>query len=174
MDTQSGKTQTQEITISPMGWEVLSTPLGDLSTLHLLVNSTGLRTNGYGELVSFQDRYDEWFACGLGRVRMDWNGEMIYQLLSYTPGIDEAIVRNILADIAFGSEDFYRTEITSPENVFIMEWDEALRRWDAGITVTNLDQFERRLVNGYWIITYAGTDNPINGLDVILSSDPQP
>ncbi len=51
------------------------------------------------------------------------------------------------------------------------ETAEALRRWDGGIRVENIEEFERKLVNGQWQIVHTGTENPIIGIDVILTSD---
>jgi Tol biopolymer transport system component len=86
-----------------------------------------------------------------------------------TPSFDEAEVRYILADIQLGNvADYYRQFLDQP-NVA-----EAIRRWDAGITVTNIDQFERKLVGGTWQVVYAGTETLIDGKDVLLTSDPQP
>jgi hypothetical protein len=61
--------------------------------------------------------------------------------------------------------DSYRVNITDEETA------EALRHWDADIRVENIGEFERKIVNGQWRIVYARTEDPIIGMDVILTSD---
>jgi hypothetical protein len=79
----------------------------------------------------------------------------------------EAQIRYILADIQLGNvEEYYRQYTDQPAVA------EAIRRWDAGIRVVNIDQFERRIINyAGWKIIYYGTDTVINGMNVVLSSD---
>jgi hypothetical protein len=79
----------------------------------------------------------------------------------------EAQIRYILADITLGDVATYYRQFTDQPAVA-----EAIQRWDAGVTVTNIEQFERRiLVYAGWKIIYLGTDTPINGMDVLLSTD---
>ena len=79
----------------------------------------------------------------------------------------EAQIRYILADIQLGNvEEYYRQYTDQPAVA------EAIRRWDAGIRVVNIDQFERRIINyAGWKIIYYGADTIINGMNVVLSSD---
>ena len=88
-------------------------------------------------------------------------------LLSFTPlTTNESHVRYILADIQLGNvADDHRANVADEETA------EALRRWDAGIRVANIEGFERKIVDGQWQIVYAGTDNPVIGTDIILTSD---
>lgn len=79
----------------------------------------------------------------------------------------EAQVRYILADSQIGSViDYYRQFVDAP-NV-----REAVCRWDAGVRVENQTSFERKVVGDKgWQITYAGTENSINGMDISLSTN---
>jgi hypothetical protein len=88
-------------------------------------------------------------------------------LLSFTPlTTNESHVRYILADIQSGNiADYYRANITDEETA------EALRRWDAGMRVANIDRFERKQIDGKVLIVYTGTDTLIKGMDVKLSSE---
>ncbi len=79
----------------------------------------------------------------------------------------EARIRYMLADMQLGNVVDYYRQFTADPPV-----KEAVDRWDAGVRVVNIDRFERRiLVQAGWKVLYAGTDNPINGRDVILTSD---
>jgi hypothetical protein len=69
-----------------------------------------------------------------------------------------------MADMSLGGPvSYYRGHTWDPNAV------EAVRRWDSGIRVTNLEKFERKIVGGTWKITYKGTNNVINGMDVMLT-----
>lgn len=80
---------------------------------------------------------------------------------------DEAQVRYILADAQLGNViDYYRGFLNQPAVA------EAVRRWDTGVRVTNISQFERKIVGDKgWQVVYAGTNILINGMDVQLSTD---
>jgi hypothetical protein len=79
---------------------------------------------------------------------------------------DEARVRYILADISLGgSIGYYRGFPDNPNA------HEALRRWQRGVRVVNLDQFERPFEDGGFGIVYVGTCDLIDGLDVDLNTD---
>lgn len=79
---------------------------------------------------------------------------------------NEARIRYILADITLsGDVAYYRAQTRNIDAVG------AILRWDSGVRVVNASQFERRLVEGNVFITYAGTDQMINGMDVRLTSD---
>jgi hypothetical protein len=79
----------------------------------------------------------------------------------------EAQVRYILADIQLGDVAEYYRQFTDQPAVA-----DAISRWDAGVRVTNIDQFERRILfYAGWKILYIGTDTPIDGMDVVLSGD---
>jgi len=86
------------------------------------------------------------------------------------PFDNEAQVRYILADSQLGGViDYYRQFLDQP-NVA-----EAVRRWDAGVRVTNIDQFERVVLpDKGWAVVYAGTDQVIDGMDVLLTTETLP
>lgn len=67
---------------------------------------------------------------------------------------DEGRIAYILADIQLGGVDgYYRQFLDDPLVV------EALRRWDAGVRITDVQAFERRVVgDAGWTITYLGSD----------------
>lgn len=81
----------------------------------------------------------------------------------------EVNVRYFMADMFLGgSRDFYwRTAETAHE----MGCLEAVLRFEAGVKVTNLDQFERRKLDGKVVITRKGSDERISGNEVKLSTD---
>ncbi len=81
----------------------------------------------------------------------------------------EVNVRYFLADMLLGgSRDFYhRTAETAHE----MGCQEAVARYDAGVKVTNLDQFERKKVDGKVLITRKGSNERISGNAIKLNSD---
>lgn len=81
----------------------------------------------------------------------------------------EVNVRYFMADMALGgSRDFYwRTAEIAHE----MGCLEAVLRHDAGVKITNLDQFERKQVEGKVTITRTGSNKRISGSEVKLSTD---
>lgn len=81
----------------------------------------------------------------------------------------ETNVRYFLADMLLGgSREFYhRTAEVAHE----LGCQEAVTRYDAGVKVINLDQFERKNVNGKVLITRQGGDERISGMVVRLSTD---
>jgi Tol biopolymer transport system component len=86
-------------------------------------------------------------------------------VISNPPASDEAQIRYILADGQLGGIDYYRNFLDQPAVA------EAVRRWDACVRVSNLDQFERKDVpNKGWLVTYKNTEQQIDGMDVILSA----
>jgi hypothetical protein len=79
---------------------------------------------------------------------------------------DEERVRYILVDIRLGAPASYYDGDTSANSV------EAVRRWKRHVRVVNYRRFERLNLPGRGCtITYKGTDTPIDGMDVKLSSD---
>lgn len=80
--------------------------------------------------------------------------------------LDETRIRYILVDIQLSGLDNYYRNFLNDQNAV-----EAFLRWDSGIRVSNIKQFERKLINGQWVIVYKGTETVINGADVILTSD---
>jgi hypothetical protein len=169
-------TFTQNSVITVTGWEQITTKLGTFQALRVdtISTNTDSRFAGNGILTT-----SDWYVCAygwvLGEATDTWsalNGTVpgSFELLSYTPlTTDESRVRYILADIQLGGVDGYYREHVDAEEVA-----EALRRWDAGITVTNIDQFERKLVGDTWQVVYAGTETLIDGKDVLLTTDSQP
>jgi hypothetical protein len=81
----------------------------------------------------------------------------------------ETNVRYFMADIALGgSIEFYRA---AAERDHEMGYLEAVRRTEEGFKITNLDQFERKKLDGKTLITRKGSNERISGADVKLSSD---
>ena len=81
----------------------------------------------------------------------------------------EGNVRYFMADMALGGDrDFYRR---TAETAHEMGCLEAVLRHDAGVKITNLDQFERKKVDGKTLITHIGSNERISGLAVKLSTD---
>lgn len=81
----------------------------------------------------------------------------------------EMNVRYFMADIALGgSIEFYRR---AAESAHEMSCREAVLRTEDGYRLTNLDQFERKKVEGRTLITRKGGNQRINGMEVKLSSD---
>lgn len=80
---------------------------------------------------------------------------------------DEARVRIILADIELGGPYEYYADKTDPASI------EAIARWNRGVRVANIDQFQRKIVTiggeDQIAIVIAGTDQFANGLDVQLT-----
>ncbi|HXT38448.1 MAG TPA: hypothetical protein VN887_00350 [Candidatus Angelobacter sp.] len=81
----------------------------------------------------------------------------------------EVNVRYFLADMMLGgSRDFYHR---TAEAAHEMGCQEAVARFDAGVKITNLDQFERKQVDRKILITRKGANERISGMLVKLSSD---
>ena len=84
----------------------------------------------------------------------------------------ETNVRYFLADMMLGgSRDFYHR---TAESAHEMGCQEAVARFDAGVKLTNLDQFERKKVDGKVLITRKGSNERISGMLVKLSTDLNP
>ena len=81
----------------------------------------------------------------------------------------ETNVRYFLADMSLGgSHDFYHR---TAEAAHEMGCQEAVVRHDTGVKVTNLDQFERKKVDGKTLITRKGSNERISGMEVKLSTE---
>ena len=81
----------------------------------------------------------------------------------------EVNVRYFMADVALGgSLEFYRKVA---EDAHEMGCLETVRRIEQGYKITNLDEFERKRVDGKVLITRKGSDERISGSEVKLSSD---
>jgi hypothetical protein len=81
----------------------------------------------------------------------------------------ETNVRYFMADIALGgSIEFYRAAAERDHEMGCLE---AVRRTEEAFKITNLDQFERKKVNGKTLITRKGSNERISGMLVKLSSD---
>ena len=81
----------------------------------------------------------------------------------------EVNVRYFLADMYLGgSRDFYHR---TAEAAHEMGCQEAVARYDAGVKIANLDQFERKKVDGKVLITRKGSNERISGMLVKLSTD---
>jgi len=81
----------------------------------------------------------------------------------------ETNVRYFLADMYLGgSRDFYHR---TAEAAHEMGCQEAVARYDTGVKIANLDQFERKKVDGKVLITRKGSNERISGMQVKLSTD---
>jgi hypothetical protein len=169
--TTAGSTKTivQQIVMAVTGWEEKTTPLGTLQALR--VKSINQFADGTTPGIV---EVNDWFVCGYGRVyseSIDSNTDKKYvdELLSFTPqSTNESHVRYILADMQLmNTPDPYRAKIEDEETA------EALRRWDAGIRVVNIDQFERKLVNEQRHIVETRSEKPISGAEILLTTDSQ-
>jgi len=81
----------------------------------------------------------------------------------------ETNVRYFLADMMLGgSRDFYHR---TAEAAHEMGCQEAVARFDAGVRITNLDQFECKKLDGKTLITRTGSNERISGMLVKLSTD---
>ena len=79
----------------------------------------------------------------------------------------EPQVRYLLADMSLGGDvAMYRTYAKEDPDS-----REAIRLWDAGVRVVNLDEFERKKANGATRITRKGNNQRISGSEVKLSTD---
>jgi hypothetical protein len=82
-------------------------------------------------------------------------------------GNDEARIRYIIADAQLGNVVDYYRQYTSDSVT-----NEAVKRWDSGIRVVNINQFQRIIVaQAGWQVVYSGTTDTINGMDVILTNE---
>jgi len=81
----------------------------------------------------------------------------------------EPQVRYLLADMTLGgSIEFYRAAAERDHEMGCLE---AVRRTEEGYRITNLDQFERKQIEGKTLITRKGRRERISGLEIKLSSD---
>ena len=81
----------------------------------------------------------------------------------------ETNVRYFMADIALGgSIEFYRAAAERDHEMGCLE---AVRRTEEGYRIANLDQFERKKVDGKTLITRRDSNERISGMRVKLSSD---
>ena len=95
--------------------------------------------------------------------------EPIHFRLNSDLAYPETNVRYFLADMMLGgSRDFYHR---TAEAAHEMGCQEAVARFDAGVKITNLDQFERKKVDGKVLITRKGSDERSSGMLVKLSTD---
>ena len=63
-----------------------------------------------------------------------------------------------------GVIDFYR-QFDDPESL------EAVRLWDEGVRVVNIEDFERKIVPGKgWLVVYKGTNDRVRGEEVVLNT----
>ncbi len=84
----------------------------------------------------------------------------------------ETNVRYFMADIALGgSIEFYHAAAERDHEMGCLE---AVRRTEEGFKINNLDQFERKKVDGKTLITRKGSYQRISGMAVKLSSDSNP
>jgi hypothetical protein len=86
------------------------------------------------------------------------------------PTFDEGNTRHIMLDIVLGNVmGYYEQQLQSNPNQ--PDVVEAIRRLESGVTVTNADQFERKII-GTWALVYKGTDVLIeDNMEIELSTD---
>ena len=81
----------------------------------------------------------------------------------------EVNVRYFLTDMYLGgSRNFY---LGAAESAHEMACKEAVERYDSGVKVVNLDDFERKQVDGQTLITRKADNQRISGTEVRLSTD---
>jgi hypothetical protein len=81
----------------------------------------------------------------------------------------ETNARYFLADMLLGgSREFY---VRAAESAHEMGCQEAVARFDAGVRIANLEQFERKRVDGKMLITRKGSNERISGMELKLSTD---
>ena len=118
----------------------------------------------------------KWFSASRGPAKRELNfaatglpADGARVLLNSDLGYPEVNARYFLADIYLGgSRDFY---VAASESAHELGCQEAVARYDAGIKITNLDEFERKKVGGATLITRKGSDQRISGMDLKLSTD---
>ena len=162
-----------------VGIQTKRTNLGAFPAVRVDTNIEYSFTTGLHDTFDTEARKSEWYVCGYGLVHSTARSTEMknrmplrqksseVKLISYTPiSTNESRVRHILVDAQL-SENIasYRAKVTDEESA------EALRRWDAGIRVVNIGEFERKVVDGHWRIVYAGTDDHVMGTDIILTTD---
>ena len=101
------------------------------------------------------------------------NGDTVREPFTFRFNSDlpypETNVRYFMADIALGgSIEFYRVAAERDHEMGCLE---AVRRTEEGYKITNLDQFERKKVDGKTLITRKSSNERISGMAVKLSSD---
>ena len=117
-----------------------------------------------------------WFAAsgnpGKRRLRFAVTGlpaDGARVLLNSDFAYPEVNARYFLADMYLGgSRDFYQG---AAETAHEMGCLEAVARYDTGVKITNLDEFERKKVDGNTLITRKGSNQRISGAEVRLSTD---
>jgi hypothetical protein len=167
-------------TLSVVGTVPLTTELGTFQATLLRAGREYSILTGRHDFFEGTCKRSEWYVCGYGLIKLISSdvgiknpGNYSYEdredlvLVSFTPiTTNESHVRYILADIQLGNvAEEYRADITDEETA------EALRRWDVGIRVVNIEEFECKVVDGQWKIVYAITDNQVIGTDIVLTSD---
>ena len=170
------------ITTKPVGVEPKRANLGTFQAVRVDTRLECSFTTGLHDDYYILGNKSEWYACGYGLIHSTASSTVTknrlhsqtktseLMLASFTPtSTNESHVRYILVDLQLGDvADYYRANITDEETA------EALRRWDAGIRVVNIGEFERKIVNGRWQIVNAGTENTVTGIDVIVTSRSRP
>jgi len=128
-------------------------PQGSISTSELYVCGFGLINSITTHIGKYQHR--------------DFQSEYELEFISFTPeSTNLSHVRYIMVDFQLENlADYYRSNVLNEETA------EALRLWEAGIRVKNIDDYERKFISGQWQIVYKGTDQTVLGSDVILTSD---
>ena len=79
---------------------------------------------------------------------------------------DEADVRYRMLDIQLGKVlgFYFAQRYDDPSNM------EAIKRWEAGIRISNLEEFERRNIPGKgWTIVYRNTNYKVDTSDILLT-----
>lgn len=111
------------------------------------------------------ERRGKVFVFKVGGQRLDERFITLNSDVAYP----EVNARYFLADMYLGgSRDFYHR---TAEAAHEMGCREAVARFDAGVKITNLDQFERKKVDGRTLITRKGSNERISGTLVKLTTD---
>lgn len=136
--------------------------------------------SGRLDSINGSNERNEWYVCGYGLVKFNHffaqtiqpgdrqtQSQTIINLVSFTPqSTNEDMIRFVLVDIQLGDvAEVYRANASDEETV------EALRRWDAGIRVENIEEFEYKMIDGLLRIVLTETGQNFNGTNVILTSD---
>ncbi len=164
------------------GTEELTTNFGTFQATKVSASGSYSIFTGRFDYVQGSYQRSEWYVCGYGLVKLissdsgaktpgssSYSNSENLTLLSFTPlTTNEFHVRYILADIQLNRiARRYRAHVSNEETA------EALRRWDAGVRVVNIDQFKRRNINGQWQVVDLETGKPASGMTITLNVNTQ-
>jgi Tol biopolymer transport system component len=156
-------------------WSLSDGTVMSVHFMHLLESRTGLGILDLLQITRVGQMYWDLYVYGVGPYGFGTGASSADLTEYYLPEVNrsnppsaniEAQIRYILADAMFNGIDYYRSHNDTDATA------EAIRRWDACVRVSNVDQFERKeiAVQG-WLVTYKGTEQPIDGMDVTLTAE---